>query len=97
MKYMLDTMESHKHFAKFAAKLRNGLPHWFTCIAKPWVEPTNNIAERALRELIVQRKIIGGLRAEQGAETMQIVHSMLAAWKQQQQPLFPTLKKHLSC
>lgn len=97
MKHMLDAMDSHKHFAKFATKLRNGLPYWFTCIVKLWVEPTNNIAERALRELIVQRKIIGSLRAEQGAETMAIVHSMLATWKQQNQPTFQTLKKHISC
>jgi len=30
------------------------------------VEPTNNLAERALREYVVQRKIIGTFRNEKG-------------------------------
>jgi hypothetical protein len=60
------------------------------------VEPTNNIAERALRELIVIRKIIGGLRRETGARIMETITSMLATWKQQGKPLYPTLKKAIS-
>ncbi|MFH1256219.1 MAG: transposase, partial [Candidatus Diapherotrites archaeon] len=59
-------------------------------------EPTNNIAERALRELIVIRKIIGGLRRETGARTMETIASMFATWKQQGKPLYPTLKKAIS-
>ncbi len=97
MKHMLDGMDTHKHFTKFATKLRNGLPYWFTCITNLSVKPTNNTAERALRELVVQRKIIGCLRRPKGAQTMETIHSMLATWKQQNKPAHPTMRNLLSC
>lgn len=97
MKHMIDAMDSHKHFAKFATKLKNGLPYWFTCITNLLVEPTNNIAERALRELIVQRKIMGCLRRPKGAKIMETIHTMLATWKQQNKPIYPTMRKLISC
>ena len=97
MSQMIDCMDSHIHFQKFATKLRNGLHHWFTCITHLFVEPTNNIAERALRELIVQRKIMGGLRREKGARIMETITSMIATWKLQGLPLFQTLKTAITC
>lgn len=92
-----DALDGHKEYHAFAVKLRNAIPSLFTCIIHLFVEPTNNIAERALRELIVIRKIIGGLRRECGARTLETIASMLATWKQQSKPLHPTLKKHLTC
>lgn len=97
MKQMIDCMDGHNHFQKFATKLRNGIGCWFTCIERLFVEPTNNIAERALRELIVQRKIMGGLRRKKGARIMETIVSMLATWKLQGKSLFPTLKTAISC
>ena len=91
-----DALDSHREYHAFAVKLRNAVPALFTCIIHLFVEPTNNIAERALRELIVIRKIIGGLRRENGARTMETIASMLATWKQQGLSLFPTLKKAIS-
>ncbi len=32
MKQMIDCMDGHTHFQKFAGKLRNGIGCWFTCI-----------------------------------------------------------------
>ncbi len=92
-----DALDGHREYHTFAVKLRNAIPALFTCIIHLFVEPTNNIAERALRELIVIRKIIGGLRRETGARTMETIVSMLATWKQQGKPLYPTLKKAISC
>jgi hypothetical protein len=45
----------------FIKKLKSALPHLFTFILNPKVEPTNNRAERGLREHVVIRKIIGTL------------------------------------
>ena len=56
---------------------------------------SNNNAERALRELIVQRKIIGGLRREKGARIMEVITSVIATTKIRQQPLFQTIKSYL--
>jgi transposase len=47
---------------RFVQKVRNGFHHWFTFVTVPGVEPTNNRAERALKEHVVQRKIIGTFR-----------------------------------
>jgi len=91
-----DALDGHKEYRTFAVKLRNAIPSLFTCVIHLFVEPTNNIAERALRELIVIRKIIGGLRRETGARTMETITSMFATWKQQDKPLYPTLKKAIS-
>ena len=94
---IVDALDGHKEYHAFAVKLRNAIPSLFTCVVHLFVEPTNNIAERALRELIVIRKIIGGLRRETGARTMETIASVLTTWKQQGLPLFPTLKKAISC
>lgn len=42
---------------KLVGKISNGFEYWFTFIIHQGVEPTNNRAERALREHVVQRKI----------------------------------------
>jgi transposase len=36
---------------KFVEKIKRGYPFWFTFVTVPGVEPTNNKAERVLREL----------------------------------------------
>jgi len=68
---------------RFAGKIRNGIDHWFTFLATPGVEPTNNRAERALREHVVQRKIIGTFRNGKGTRIHETIMTMLATWKQQ--------------
>ena len=83
------------HFKKFAGKIENGLDYWFTCVEHLEVEPTNNFAEQALRELIVQRKIMGGLRSEKGAKTLEIISTMIATWKKQGRPLLETMKSYV--
>lgn len=89
------SMSAYPHFKKFATKIENGINYWFTCVEYLEVEPTNNYAEQALRELIVQRKIMGGLRSEKGAETLEIVSTMIAIWKKQDRPLLETMKSYI--
>jgi len=89
------SMRGYQSFKKFSIKIENGINYWFTCIEYLKVEPTNNYAEQALRELIVQRKIMGGLRSKKGAETLEIISTMIATWKKQEKPLLVTLKSYL--
>jgi transposase len=95
MKQIIQQMNCYRDFRKFATKVQNGTEYWFTCVVNLFVEPTNNTAERALRELVVQRKIIGGLRREKGANIMQTIMSMISTWKQNGLPLFSTMKSYL--
>lgn len=88
-------MNKTASFRGFAGKIQNGMNYWFTCVEHLEVEPTNNYAEQALRELIVQRKIMGGLRSERGAETLEIISTLIATWKKQDKPLFETIKSYL--
>lgn len=92
-----DALDGHREYHTSAVKLRNAIPALFTCIIHLFVEPTNNTAECALRELIIIRKIIGGLRRETGAKTMQTICTMLATWKQQGKNPYNNLKNTISC
>jgi transposase len=67
---------------KFIGKIRNGFEHWFTFIIYPGVEPTNNRAERALRPLVVLRKILGTLRNDKGSSILERIMTVLATWGQ---------------
>lgn len=88
-------MEKEIYAKTLATKIKNGIDYWFTCVEYLDVEPTNNFAEQALRELIVQRKIMGGLRSEKGAETLEIISTMIATWKKQDNPLLETMKSYV--
>jgi hypothetical protein len=56
-------------------------PEVFTFVADPAVPPTNNAAERALRPLVVGRKISGGTRSAHGSRTRMVLQSVVATWE----------------
>jgi len=92
MTQWIDYARSYKELRKFAVKLNHGLEHWFTRILHPSIEATNNIAERALREFVVLRKIIGTLRNKKGTEIVETIMTMIATWKQRGQDTFTMMK-----
>ncbi len=57
---------------------------------------TNNRAERALREAVVQRKIMGTFRNEKGTWIYETMMSLLAKWKQQGLNRYETMGKSLT-
>lgn len=59
------------------------LPELFTFIRFPGIPSTNNLAERALRHSVVQRKISGGTRSSKGSETKAILGSLFGTWNLQ--------------
>lgn len=66
-----------------AQYIENGLGCWYTCLLYPGMQPTNNLAEQAIREHVIMRKIIGTFRSEKGSENYQYIASLLATWKLQ--------------
>lgn len=64
----------------FVSKVRNGFDFWFTFVLVEGLEPTNNVAERALKEPIVQRKIMGTLRNRKGVQIYETMMSLIATW-----------------
>ena len=83
LSYWLDKRYKGVEAKRFVQKVRNGFDHWFTFVTTPGVEPTNNRAERALKEHVVQRKIMGTFRNGKGTGIYETVMTLLATWKQQ--------------
>jgi len=81
---------------RFAGKVMNGLDYWFTFLTVKGCEPTNNRAERALRESVVQRKIMGCFRNGKGTWIYETVMTVLATWKQQGRDLPQALGETLT-
>lgn len=61
---------SHKKAFTLQARLLRHQGEWLVFLDDPRVPPTNNLAERALRPLVVLRKITFGHRSHAGAERM---------------------------
>jgi transposase len=80
---LLEKRYKSKEAKRLVGKVRNGFGYWFTFVTVADVEATNNRAERALKEPVVQRKIIGTLRNEKGTRIYELMMSLLATWKQQ--------------
>jgi transposase len=68
---------------RLAQHLRHEQPHLFTFLDCPGLEATNNAAERALRGVVIARKVWGGNRTWNGAHTQQILTSVLRTCRQQ--------------
>ncbi len=81
---------------RFVKKVRAAYPYLFTAVKHPGVELTNNRSERALRALVVQRKIIGTLRNGKGVRMYERLPSLLATWEQRGLDLSQTLSEALS-
>ena len=88
--------ETAEEVGRFAGKILNGRDYWLTFLTVPGVEPTNNRAERALREGVVQGKIMGCFRNGKGTGIYETAMTVLASWKQQDLPLAETLAEALT-
>jgi hypothetical protein len=50
---------------------------WFTFLTHPEVKPDNNDAERALRPVVIHRKVTGGARSQWGGQLVALMFSFL--------------------
>ncbi|MEK7177972.1 MAG: IS66 family transposase [Patescibacteria group bacterium] len=96
MKLEIGFTKGCQELRKFAGLLENGLEQWFTCLLYPDVEPTNNKAERQLREFVIQRKIYSTFRSEEGLRITETILSVLATWKLQGKNPLQMLRLNLS-
>ena len=61
---------AHEKALTLQARLQRHHDEWLVFVDDPRVPPTNNLAERKLRPLVVLRKITFGHRTEAGAQRM---------------------------
>lgn len=81
---------------RLAEKIKAASKSLLTFVLCPGVEPTNNRVERALREHVVVRKIIGTLRNSKGTQIHETVMTMLATWKQRNLDPYLMIQKQIS-
>ena len=68
-------------FEKFITKLGNAKNDLFRFVMNPNIPPTNNAAERGLREIVVHRKIRGSIRSIQSMVSFGNLLSCAETWK----------------
>ncbi len=64
---------------------------WFTFLTFPAVKPDNNDAERALRPIVIHRKVSGGSRSDWGAQLLASMFSFLETMRLQRKNLVDEL------
>ena len=82
LRYWTKKRYRNEEIKDFIQKIRNGFDYWFTFVTNPGIEPINNRAEQALREHVVQRKIMGTFRNYKGTTIYEIIMTLLTTWKQ---------------
>jgi len=80
--------------ATLRKRLARHTSDYLTCLRFEGIPPDNNRAERLLRQpQVIQRKISGGCRSKQGAETHAVNSSVLATLKERAEaPFFEALQ-----
>jgi hypothetical protein len=78
----LDTLLAEEHEEpnnlRLANRMRKHRPHLLTFLRRDEVDPTNNLAERQIRPIVLERKISAGNRSDQGARMHSILGSVYA-------------------
>jgi transposase len=82
MDRLLDGVYADPDNHRLANRLRTHRGHLFTFLYVNEVEPTNNLAERAIRPAVIARKLSAGNRSPTGAETHSILASLAATARQ---------------
>lgn len=80
---MLETRRRNPANRRLARHLEHERQWLFTFLHCPGLDATNNVAERAIRGMVIARKVWGGNRTWNGAHTHQILASVLrTCWQQ---------------
>lgn len=78
--------------ATLSARAIRFLPEMFTFIRFEGVSSDNNMAERAVRKTVIQRKISFGTRSAKGSETRSVLGSLFGTWRLQNLNPFEQMK-----
>ena len=87
---LIDAPPPLKDAKRFAKHLANEFPAVFLFLRDPSVDATNWRAEQAIRPAVVIRKVCGGNRSRKGADTQQVLSTVVRTARQRRLDL-PTL------
>jgi transposase len=75
-----------------AARLESHGEGYFRFITEPGIEPTNNLAEQAIRFVVIDRRITQGTRSERGDRWCERIWTVMATCSQQGRSVFAYLE-----
>jgi transposase len=82
---------SSRHAQAMAKRLQTHGKSYFTFVTTPGVDPTNNVAEQAIRFVVIDRHITQGTRSEGGQRWCERIWSVIATCTQQGRSVFEYL------
>ena len=80
-----------KHARNLAKRFRQHGEAYFRFITTPGIEPTNNLAEQAIRFVVIDRRITQGTRSEKGRRWCERIWTVIATCAQQGRSAFQFL------
>ena len=80
-----------RHAQTMAKRLRTYGASYFTFVTTPGVEPTNNLAEQAIRFVVIDRHLTQGTRGETGQRWCERIWTVMATCAQQGRSVFDYL------
>jgi transposase len=80
-----------QHGQNMAKRFREHGAAYFTFVTTPGVEPTNNLAEQAIRFVVIDRHITQGTRSESGQRFCERIWTVIATCVQQGQSVYSFL------
>jgi transposase len=81
-----------RHAQTMAKRLTKYGTSYFTFVTTPGVEPTNNLAEQAIRFVVIDRHITQGTRSEMGQRWCERIWTVIATCAQQGRSVFDYLE-----
>jgi|SRR5262245_11769612 len=82
---------SSRHAQAMAKRLQTYGESYFTFVTTPGVQPTNNLAEQAIRFVVIDRHITQGTRSEAGQRWCERIWTVIATCTQQGRSVFDYL------
>src|SRR5205807_4262136 len=80
-----------QHAQTMAKRLSKYGASYFTFVTTPGVEPTNNLAEQAIRFVVIDRHITQGTRSKKGQRWCERIWTVIASCTQQGRSVFDYL------
>jgi transposase len=88
----LNDVPATRDAQNLANRFRKHGAAYFTFVTTPGVEPTNNLAEQAIRFVVIDRRITQGTRGEAGRQWSERIWTVIATCAQQGHSLHAFLK-----
>ena len=82
-----------RHSENMAQRFRKHGAAYFTFVTTPGVEPTNNLAEQAIRFVVIDRHITQGTRSEGGNRWCERIWTVIATCVQQGLSVFSFVRE----